>query len=44
MKTFLTLAITALAMGAFATSTFAGGEGCGEGKKDKKDKSEECSS
>jgi len=45
MKQLLTLAVTAIAMAAFATTTFAGGGGCGScpvsGEKAKDKKTEE---
>lgn len=45
MKNLLTIAVTALALAAFATTTFAEGGGCGScpvsGKDKAKDKTEE---
>ncbi|MBE2181440.1 MAG: hypothetical protein IAE97_13315 [Chthoniobacterales bacterium] len=45
MKNLLTIAVTVLALAAFATTTFAGGGGCGScpvtGEKAKKEKTEE---
>lgn len=39
MKNLMTLAVTAIAMAAFATTTFAGGKCCSDGDKEKgKDK------
>lgn len=40
MKNLLTLTVTALAMAAFATTTFAG-DGCGGGEKKEGEKTEE---
>ena len=45
MKNLFTIAVAALALAAFATTTFAGGGGCGacpvSGEKAKKEKTEE---
>ena len=40
MKNLLILTVTAIAMAAFATTTFAG-DGCGSGEKKEGDKTEE---